>query len=86
MGQTDWPPRIHLIPLLIFAVAFLGIAASGWRVYGPGKVRRRQAAGLRRRSYPAMHIRKPVDFQQFAEAVRALDLYWPVLNEPVPLK
>jgi two-component system, response regulator len=32
------------------------------------------------------YIRKPVDFQQFAEAVRALDLYWLVLNEPPPLK
>jgi two-component system response regulator len=31
------------------------------------------------------YIRKPVDFQQFAEAVRALDLYWLVLNEPPPL-
>jgi two-component system, response regulator len=30
------------------------------------------------------YIRKPVDFQQFAEAVRALDLYWLVLNEPPP--
>jgi two-component system response regulator len=32
------------------------------------------------------YIRKPVDFQQFAEAVRALELYWVVLNEPPPLK
>ena len=32
------------------------------------------------------YIRKPVDFHQFAEAVRALDLYWVVLNEPPPLK
>ncbi|MDO9070280.1 MAG: response regulator, partial [Deltaproteobacteria bacterium] len=32
------------------------------------------------------YIRKPVDFEQFAEAVRALDLYWLVLNEPPPLK
>ena len=31
------------------------------------------------------YIRKPVDFQQFAEAVKALDLYWLVLNEPPPL-
>jgi two-component system response regulator len=31
------------------------------------------------------YIRKTVDFQQFAEAVRALDLYWLVLNEPPPL-
>jgi len=31
------------------------------------------------------YIRKPVDFHQFAEAVRALDLYWVVLNEPPPL-
>lgn len=31
------------------------------------------------------YIRKPVDFEQFAEAVRALDLYWVVLNEPPPL-
>jgi CheY-like chemotaxis protein len=32
------------------------------------------------------YIRKPVDFHQFAEAVRTLDLYWVVLNEPPPLK
>ena len=32
------------------------------------------------------YIRKPVDFQQFAEAVMTLDLYWLVLNEPPPLK
>jgi two-component system response regulator len=32
------------------------------------------------------YIRKPVDFHQFAEAVRALDLYWVVLNEPPPPK
>ena len=32
------------------------------------------------------YIRKPIDFQRFAEAVRTLDLYWVVLNEPPPLK
>jgi two-component system, response regulator len=32
------------------------------------------------------YIRKPVDFHQFAEAVKTLDLYWVVLNEPPPLK
>jgi two-component system, response regulator len=30
------------------------------------------------------YIRKPVDFQQFAEAVKTLGLYWLVLNEPPP--
>lgn len=30
------------------------------------------------------YIRKPVDFQQFAEALRQLGLYWLVLNEPPP--
>jgi two-component system response regulator len=32
------------------------------------------------------YIRKPVDFNQFAEAVRYLGLYWLVLNEPPPVK
>jgi two-component system, response regulator len=32
------------------------------------------------------YVRKPVDFNQFAEAVRNLGLYWLVLNEPPPTK
>lgn len=31
------------------------------------------------------YVRKPVDFTQFAEAVRQLSLYWLVLNEPPPV-
>jgi len=31
------------------------------------------------------YVRKPVDFQQFVEAVAQLGLYWLVLNEPPPL-
>jgi two-component system, response regulator len=30
------------------------------------------------------YVRKPVDFTEFAEAVRQLGLYWLVLNEPPP--
>ncbi len=30
------------------------------------------------------YIRKPIDFQQFADAVGQLTLYWIVLNEPPP--
>lgn len=29
-------------------------------------------------------VRKPVDFNQFADAVRQLGLYWMVLNRPAP--
>lgn len=31
------------------------------------------------------YIRKPVDFQQFTEAVRNLGMYWLLLNEPPPV-
>lgn len=30
------------------------------------------------------YIRKPVDFEQFAEATRQVGMYWILLNEPVP--
>jgi len=32
------------------------------------------------------YIRKPVDFNQFAEAIKMLGLYWLVINEPPPFK
>lgn len=32
------------------------------------------------------YIRKPVDFNQFVNAVKNLELYWLVLNEPPPAK
>lgn len=32
------------------------------------------------------YIRKPVDFDQFTEVVKQLDLYWLVINEPLPEK
>ncbi len=32
------------------------------------------------------YVRKPVDFIQFADAVRQLGLYWLVLNEPPPVQ
>ena len=30
------------------------------------------------------YIRKPVNFDQFVEAIRQIELYWLVLNEPPP--
>jgi hypothetical protein len=30
------------------------------------------------------YVRKPVDFTQFADAVKTLGLFWLLLNEPVP--
>lgn len=30
------------------------------------------------------YVRKPVEFHQFAEAVRQLELYWLVINQPPP--
>ncbi len=30
------------------------------------------------------YVRKPVDFTQFAEAIRQLGLYWLVINQPIP--
>ena len=30
------------------------------------------------------YVRKPVEFEQFMEAARQLQLYWLVLNEPTP--
>lgn len=32
------------------------------------------------------YVRKPVDFQEFVEAVRQLDLYWLLLNQRAPLR
>ena len=31
------------------------------------------------------YVRKPVDFNQFADSVRQLGLYWLVVNEPPPI-
>ncbi|OLP17331.1 two-component system response regulator [Leptolyngbya sp. 'hensonii'] len=30
------------------------------------------------------YVRKPVDFDQFSEAVRQLGLYWVLVNQPLP--
>jgi two-component system response regulator len=32
------------------------------------------------------YVRKPVDFDEFSEAVRQLGLYWLLINEPPPLE
>lgn len=46
------------------------------------EVDRIKGYGLGANSY----VRKPVDFNQFMEAVRQLGLYWLVLNEPSPVR
>lgn len=30
------------------------------------------------------YVRKPVDFEQFADSIKQLGLYWLILNEPMP--
>ncbi len=30
------------------------------------------------------YVRKPVDFEQFTQAIKELGIYWMVLNEPAP--
>lgn len=37
------------------------------------------------RSGANSYVRKPVDFYQFAEAIRQLGLYWLLINEPPPM-
>jgi len=32
------------------------------------------------------YVRKPIDFAEFAEAIRALSLFWLILNERAPVK
>ncbi len=32
------------------------------------------------------YVAKPVDFQQFVDAVKQLGVFWAVVNEPPPLK
>jgi two-component system response regulator len=32
------------------------------------------------------YVRKPVDFNQFAEAIQHIGIYWLLLNEPPPLR
>ncbi|MCZ7383266.1 MAG: hypothetical protein O8C63_00770 [Candidatus Methanoperedens sp.] len=32
------------------------------------------------------YIRKPVDFNQFMDAVKQLGIYWLLINEPMPSK
>lgn len=36
------------------------------------------------RSGANSYVRKPIDYDQFLEAVRQLSLYWLILNEPPP--
>lgn len=34
--------------------------------------------------YANSYIRKPVDFEQFAQVIKELKLYWLLINEPAP--